>query len=69
MSYLNKGVTLKQKRMPLAIGMDIGGVRVAEKMRNSPREVQQQPVPTDRHRQAGLRSHLKAVVGTAVLLR
>lgn len=69
MSYLNKGVTLKQKRMPLAVGMDIGGVRVAEKMRNSPWEVQQQPVPTDRHRQAGLRSHLKAVVGTAVLLR
>lgn len=69
MSYLNKGVILKQKRMPPAVGMDIGGVRVAEKMRNSPREVQQQPVPTDRQRQAGLRSHLKAVVGTAVLLR
>lgn len=55
---------MKQKRMPPAVGMDIGGVRVAEKTRNSPREV-----PTDRHRQAGLRSHLKAVVGTAVLLR
>lgn len=55
--------------MPPAVGMDIGGVRVAQKTRNSPREVQQQPVPTDRHRQAGLRSHLKAVVGTAVLLR
>lgn len=58
-----------ETKMPSAVGMDTGGVRVAEKMRNSPRQVQQQPVPTDRHRQAGLRSHLKAVVGTAVLLR
>lgn len=38
-------------------------------MRNSPREVQQPPVPTDGHRQAGLRRHLKTVVGAAVLLR